>query len=220
MSSAIFERKIGAKMSGKIDVNAFYNIEYGLYIVTSNDGKKDNGCIVNAVNQVTNDPARIAVAINKKNYSCDIIKDTGIMNLCCLSKSAPFDVFKHFGFVSGRDTDKFADKEDKETERSQNGLIIVKEHTNAFMSLKTESIVDLGTHAMFICSVTEAEVVSDEESMTYSHYLCNVKPKPEEVSKKGFVCKVCGYVYESDTLPPDFICPLCKHGASDFEPIK
>ena len=201
----------------KNDLTALFNIGYGLYVVTSNDGKKDNGLIVNTVTQVTNTPNRIAVTINKDSYSHHVIKQSGIMNINCLTVDAPFAVFEAFGFRSGRNTDKFADCTPP---RSDNGLVFLPKHINSFMSLKVESYVDLDTHGMFICSVTEARVMSDKETMTYTYYQNNVKPKPEVEGKKGYVCKVCGYVYEGDELPEDFICPLCKHGASDFEPIK
>ncbi len=200
----------------KNDLTALFNIGYGLYVVTSNDGKKDNGLIVNTVSQVTNTPNRIAVTINKDNYSHHVIKQTGIMNLNCLSVDAPFSVFQRFGFQSGRSADKF----DGFTPlRSDNGLAFLPRYINSFMSLKVEQYVDFGTHGMFVCSITEARVISKAETMTYSYYQSNVKPKPQTEGKKGFVCKVCGYIYEGDVLPEDFICPLCKHGAVDFEPI-
>ena len=202
--------------ANKNDLSALFNIGYGLYVVTSNDGKKDNGLIVNTVSQVTNTPNRIAVAINKANYSHHVIKQTGIMNVNCLTTEAPFKVFEAFGFVSGRNTDKFKDCTPL---RSDNGLVFLPRYINAFMSLKVEQYVDLDTHGMFICTVTEARVLSDKETMTYTYYQNNVKPKPETKGKKGYVCKICGYVYEGDPLPEDFICPLCKHGAADFEPI-
>ena len=203
--------------ANKNDLTALFNIGYGLYAVTSNDGKKDNALIVNTVTQVTNSPNRIAVTINKENYSHHIIKQTGKMNVNCLTVDAPFKVFEAFGFVSGRNVDKFKDCEPL---RSDNGLVFMPRYINSFMSLKVENYVDLGTHGMFICSVTEARVISDKETMTYSYYHSNVKPKPKTEGKKGYVCKICGYVYESDTLPEDYICPLCKHGAQDFEEIK
>ena len=205
-----------AETADKNDLTALFNIGYGLYVITSNDGKKDNGLIVNTVTQVTNTPNRIAVTINKENYSHHIIKQTGIMNINCLSVDAPFSVFENFGFKSGRNTDKFKQEEQL---RSDNGLIFLRRYINSFMSLKVEQYIDLDTHGMFICSVTEARVISDAETMTYTYYQKNVKPKPETEGKKGFVCKICGYVYEGDTLPEDFVCPLCKHGAADFEPI-
>ncbi|MBQ7386324.1 MAG: flavin reductase [Ruminococcus sp.] len=203
--------------ANKNDLNALFNIGYGLYVVTSNDGKKDNGLIVNTVTQVTNTPNRIAVTINKENYSHHIIKQTGIMNINCLTVDAPFSVFEKLGFVSGRHEDKFKDCEPL---RSDNGLIFLPRYINSFMSLKVEQYVDLDTHGMFICSITEARVISDRETMTYTYYHENVKPKPKTEGKKGYVCKICGYIYEGDTLPDDYICPLCKHGASDFEEIK
>ncbi len=203
--------------ANKNDLTALFNIGYGLYVVTSNDGKKDNGLIVNTVTQVTNSPNRVAVCINKQNYSHHVIKSTGIMNVNCLSVEAPFKVFENFGFQSGRNVDKFADCTPL---RSDNGLVFLPKYINSFMSLKVEDYIDLDTHGMFICSVTEARVVSDKETMTYTYYQNNVKPKPQTDGKKGWVCKVCGYVYEGEDLPEDFICPLCKHGVADFEPIE
>ncbi len=203
--------------ANKNDLTALFNIGYGLYVVTSNDGKKDNGLIVNTVTQVTNTPNRIAVTINKANYSHHVIKQTGIMNINCLTVDAPFSVFEKFGFQSGRNVDKFSDYEPL---RSDNGLVFLPRNINSFMSLKVEQYIDLDTHGMFICSVTEARVISDRETMTYTYYHNNVKPKPQTEGKKGYVCTICGYVYEGDTLPEDYICPLCKHGASDFEEIK
>ena len=202
--------------ANKNDLTALFRIGYGLYVVTSNDGTKDNGLIVNTVTQVTNTPNRVAVCINKQNYSHHVIRQTGIMNVNCLSTEAPFKVFENFGFQSGRNTDKFKDCTPL---RSDNGLVFLPHYINAFMSLKVEQYVDLDTHGMFICSVTEARTVSDTETMTYTYYQNNVKPKPATEGKKGWVCKVCGYVYEGDELPEDIVCPLCKHGAADFEPI-
>ena len=204
-------------MGNNIDSTALFNIGYGLYVITSNDGNRDNGLIVNAVMQVTNTPNRIAVAINKQNYSHDVIKASGKMNVNCLSVEAPFSVFETFGFSSGRNTDKFAGKEVK---RSENGLVYLDSYINSYFSLSVEDYTDLGTHGMFICSVTEAVSISKEETMTYTYYHKNVKPKPQTEKKKGYVCKICGYVYEGDPLPADFVCPWCKHGAEDFEPIK
>ena len=200
----------------KNDLTALFKIGYGLYVVTSNDGRKDNGLIVNTVSQVTSSPNRVAVTINKQNYSHHVIQQTGVMNVNCLSVEAPFSVFENFGFRSGRTADKFAGEE---LLRSDNGLVFLSRYVNAFMSLKVEQYVDLDTHGMFICTVTEARVLSDKETMTYTYYQQKVKPKPETAGKKGFVCKICGYVYEGDELPDDFVCPLCKHGAADFEPI-
>ncbi len=205
-----------SESADKSDMTALFRIGYGLYVVTSNDGKKDNGLIVNTVTQVSDNPNLVAVNINKTNYSHHVIKQTGKMNVNCLSIDAPFSVFENFGFQSGRTADKFAGWD---TVRSDNGLIILPKYINAAFSLKVEQYVDLGTHGMFICSVTEARVMSDRDTMTYTYYLNHVKPKPQTEGKKGFVCKVCGYIYEGEELPEDFICPLCKHGAVDFEPI-
>ena len=204
--------------ANKSDMKALFSIGYGLYVVTSNDGKKDNGLIVNTVAQLTDNPFRVMISINKDNYSHHVIRQTGIMNVNCLNIEAPFKVFQQFGFQSGRNADKF--KDEKELLRSDNGLVFLPRYINAFFSLKVEDYKDLGTHGMFICSVTEARVINNVETMTYTYYQKNVKPKPETQGKKGFVCKVCGYVYEGDELPDDFVCPLCKHGAADFEPIQ
>ena len=204
------------ELANKNDMTALFRIGYGLYVVTSNDGKKDNGLIVNTVTQLTDTPNRIAVNINKANYSHHVIKQTGVLNVNCLSVDAPFSVFQQFGFQTGRSVDKFAGQK---VYRSDNRLVFLDKYINAFMSLKVEQYVDLGTHGMFICSVTEARVMNDLDTMTYTYYQKNVKPQPETEGKKGFVCKVCGYIYEGDELPDDYICPLCKHGAADFEPI-
>ena len=203
-------------LADKHDLTALFRIGYGLYVVTSSDGKKDNGLIVNTVTQLTDSPNRVAVNINKMNYSHHVIKQTGILNVNCLSIDAPFSVFQQFGFQTGRSVDKFAGQK---VCRSDNGLVFLDKYINAFLSLKVEQYVDLGTHGMFICSVTESRVMSDQETMSYTYYQKQVKPKPETEGKKGFVCKVCGYIYEGEELPEDFICPLCKHGAADFEPI-
>ena len=203
--------------ANKNDMSALFRICYGLYVVTSKDGKHDNGLIVNTVTQVADNPNRIAFNINKANYSYHVIKRTGIMNVNCLSTEAPFKVFEQFGFRSGRNVNKF---EGCTPARADNGLVILPHYINAAFSLKVEDYVDLGSHGMCICSVTEARVMSDKPTMTYDYYHKNVKPKPETAGKKGYVCKVCGYVYEGEELPADYICPLCKHGAADFEPIK
>lgn len=199
-----------------IDPTALFNIGYGLYVVTVKDGDKDNGLIVNTVTQVTNSPNRIAVCINKLNYSCDLIRKTLALNISTLAQDAPFKLFEHFGFRSGRNTDKFADF--SHVQRSSNGLLFLDKYVNGYISCKVINQVDLQTHVMFICDVTQCVRLNDKETMTYTYYHKNVKPKPD-TGKKGFVCKICGYVYEGDVLPDDFICPLCKHGAQDFEPI-
>lgn len=204
-------------MSSKRDMTALFNIGYGLYVVTTNDGKKDNGMIANSIVQLTNTPERVAVTINKSTYTHSVIKETGIMNVNCLSVEAPFKVFEAFGFVSGRDKDKFADCNPG---RSDNGLVYLPQYINSFFSLKVEEYVDLGTHGMFICSVTEAQVISKVETMSYTYYHKNVKPKPQTEKKKGYICTVCGYIHDEEELPADFVCPICNHPASDFEPLQ
>lgn len=200
---------------GNIDQTVLFNIGYGLYAVTSNDGKKDNGLIVNSVMQLTSSPLRVAVSVSKSNYSHDTIKNTGKMNVCPIQKSAPFAVFEAFGFKSGRDTDKF---EGCSPKRSENGLAVLPKHINSFFSLNVKDYIDLGTHGMFICDVTESEKISTEETMTYTYYQKHVKPKPEE-KKKGWICTVCGYIHDEEELPSDFECPICKHGVDVFEKI-
>lgn len=199
------------------DYSALFNIGYGLYVVTSNDGKKDNGLIVNTVSQVTSNPNRIAVTINKENYSHYIIKQTGKMNVNCLTVEAPFSVFETFGFASGRNVDKF---KDITPFKSKNGLAILPRYVNSFMSLEVEKYIDMDTHGMFICTITEAKVLSNKQTMTYDYYHANVKPKPNTDGVSGYVCKICGWVYEGDPLPDDIICPICKHGAIDFEKVE
>ena len=200
-----------------IDNSALFKIGYGLYVISCKDGAKDNAFICNTVVQVTDSPKRIAVTINKQNYSHDVIKNTGIMNVNCLNTNTPFDVFERFGFHSGRDVDKFSGFE---AWNSSNGLkALTADYINALISLKVVDVLDFDTHSMFICEVADAISLTDEPSMTYAYYHANVKPKPN-AKKKGYVCKICGYVYENELLPDDFICPICKHGASDFEAIK
>ena len=200
---------------GNIDQTILFNIGYGLYVVTTNDGERDNGLIVNSVMQLTSSPLRVAVSVNKSNYSHDTIRKTGKMNVCCIQKSAPFAVFEAFGFKSGRDRDKF---EGCSPKRSENGLAVLPKHINSFFSLVVKDYVDLDTHGMFICEVTETGKFSTEETMTYTYYQKNVKPKPE-VKKTGWLCTVCGFIHDEEELPPDFECPICKHGADVFERI-
>ena len=200
-----------------IDKSALFKIGYGLYVVTTNDGEKDNGLIVNTVTQVADNPLALTVAVNKKNYSHDIIKETGKMNVCCLTEETPFSLFQNFGFRSGKDADKF---QDVFAWRTKNGLMCLRDNINSVISLSVDAYHDMGSHGLFICSVTEAHVISDEPSMTYAYYHKNVKPKPDDTKKKGFRCKICGYVYEGENLPDDFICPWCKHGKDDFEAIE
>lgn len=198
-----------------MDNKALYKIGYGLYVITSNDGVKDNGMICNTVTQVASNPLLISVSINKANYSHDVIKSTGKMNVNTLDITAPFSIFERFGFQSGRDVDKF----DHNAVKTDNGLAILTSNVNAIMCLTVVNYVDLGSHGLFICKINDAFVMNNNETMTYSYYQQNVKPKAQP-KKAGYVCKICGYVYEGETLPEDFICPICKHPASDFEKIK
>lgn len=198
------------------NLSALFRIGYGLYVVTSENQGNQSGCIVNAVSQITNSPNRVAVTMNKQNYTHDLVLKSGKLNVNCLSVEAPFSIFQNFGFQSGRNIDKFASID---TGISLNGLPYLKKYINAFLSLKVEQSLDMGTHTMFVCSVEEARVLSKKETMTYSYYQTNVKPKPEVKKASGYMCKVCGYIYEGDTIPVDFLCPICKHGVADFEKL-
>lgn len=203
--------------SGCMDNQAMFKISYGLYVITAKNQGKDNGCIVNTVTQVTSSPNRITVAINKQNLTHDMIIETGKFNVSALSIAAPFEVFTHFGFQTGRNADKFKDYEWKEI--SNNGILYIPKYSNAFLSCNLVSTLDLGTHTQFLADVVDCEILSNEESVTYTYYQNNIKPKPKQETKKGFRCKICNYVYEGDTLPEDYICPICKHGSIDFEPV-
>ena len=193
-----------------------FKLSYGLFVLSARDGEKDNGCIINTVMQITDTPLQIAVGINKDNYTYEMIEKTGVFNVSVLTEDVPFSVFEDFGFKSGRTEDKFSSFKDKE--RSENGIFYMTKYSNAFISAKVVKTLDCGTHMMLIAEVTDAKILSDAPSVTYDYYFKNIKPKPE-AKKKGYVCKICGYVYEGDPLPDDFICPLCKHPASDFEPL-
>ena len=201
-----------------IEPNAFFKLSYGLFVLTAAENGKDNGCIVNTVQMLTNTPKRILVSVNKQNLTHDMILRTGLFNVSVLTENTPFRLFEQFGFQSGRTADKFAG--DPEV-RSASGIRYVPEFANAYFSARVISSADYGTHTLFVAEVTEAKILSDEPSVTYDYYFQHIKPKPQPSAekKKGFVCKICGYVYEGDKLPDDFICPLCKHGAEDFEPI-
>ena len=208
-----------------IEKEAMYKISYGLFVLTTTDGEKQNGCIVNTVSMITENPKRIVVFVNKANYTEELLRKTGIFNVSILTEKTPFDIFRQFGFVSGRDVDKFADKEYPKTE---NGLNYVAEYANAVLSAKVIDYYDYDTHTLFVAEVTEAKMLSSDKSVTYEYYQNNIKPKPaasapasESAAKKpkAWVCKICGYTHEEEELPPDFICPWCKHPAEDFEPI-
>lgn len=201
---------------------AMYDLTYGLFVLTAKTDEKDNGCIINTAMQVTSDPNRISIAVNKTDYTHDMVLNTGLFNVSVISEEAKFDLFKHFGFQSGRDVDKFTAYTDMK--RSENGLYYITSGTNAYLSAKVEKSIDLGTHTMFIASVTDMDVLSSVPSTTYTYYQSNIKPKPQDTGteKKGTVvwrCRICGYEYVGEELPADFVCPVCKHPASDFERI-
>ena len=198
------------------DPKALYQLGYGLYVLTARDGEKDNGCIINTAMQVASEPLLVAVGVNKQNYTCDLVQKTGLLNVNSLTVDTPFEVFRHFGYQSGRTVDKFADKTPA---RSSNGLPILTEHTGGFLSLTVKQEIDAGSHSLFLCEPTEGCLQPGTETVTYAYYQRHIKPRPASTPKrKGFVCTVCGHVYEGDTLPADYICPVCKHGAADFVP--
>jgi len=204
-------------MSGSaFDSKALYQIGYGLYVLTTSDRKKDNGCIVNTVMQITSTPTLVAVGVNKQNYTCGLIQKTKALNINTLTEDTPFEVFRHFGYQSGRDVNKFAGSS---LERSSNGLVVLPKHCKGFLSLAIGREMDLGSHILFLCTPTEGRLLSDKEAVTYSYYQKHIKPKYQPEKKKGFVCRICGHIYEGETLPDDYVCPICKHGAIDFEPI-
>lgn len=199
-----------------MDTKALFKIGYGLYVLTAQD-EKDNGCIINTVMQVTSNPLQVAIALNKKNYTNEMIQKTRKFNLSILSEKADFSIYEHFGYKSGRDTDKFATFCD--VKRSPNGLLYITKGTNAYMSAYVQHEMDLGTHSLFIGQLVASENLNDDKSATYDYYQNSVKPKPENTMKKGWRCKICGYIYEGENLPADYICPICKHGAVDFEKL-
>lgn len=199
-----------------MDNKAMFQISYGLYVLTSKNEYKDNGCIINTASQVTDTPNRITITVSKKNYTHDMISDTGVFNISILDTRVKFDVFKNFGFQSGRTSDKFSSIS---FSRSENGMIYLPDYSNAFISGKVISSMDIGTHTLFLADVTDGEMLSDQEPITYNYYHKNIKPAPAAKEKKGFRCSVCGYVYEGDSLPDDYVCPICKHGAEVFEKI-
>ena len=205
----------------KVDNNAMFKLSYGLFVLTAREGDKDNGCIINTAAQLTDSPKRIQIAVNKANHTHEMIQRTGVFNVTVLTESVPFKIFQQFGFCSGRDTDKFADVGYQD--RTANGLRYLPENANAVISGKVVESYDWGTHTLFVAEVTEAKVLSDDRSVTYQYYFDHIKPKPapavEGEKKTGWVCKICGYVYEGEELPEDYVCPLCKHGPEDFEKL-
>ena len=214
----------GASIMPEFNNKAMYKLSYGLFVCTAVRGEKKNGCITNTAIQVASDPNRISVAINKANYTHDMIKDTGLCNISVISKEASFDLFKHFGFQSGRDFDKFDDSFPASSYAiAENGIPYITSGTNAYFSLKVDKEVDLGSHTLFICEPTFMTALSDALSCTYEYYQSDIKPKPQQTSagagKTVWRCTICGYEYEGEDMPDDFICPICKHGKDDFEKI-
>lgn len=195
-------------------MSAIFKLTYGLFVLSAKDGDKDNGCIINTALQVTDSPLQLSITLNKANYTHEMIKKTGKFNLSVLSQETPFSVFQHFGMQSGKDVNKFAGK----VPRTENGIVYVEDVANAVLSVDVNNTVDVGTHTIFIGELTEDKILSDVPSASYQYYFDHIKPKPEE-KKKGYICKICGYVYEGEKLPEDFVCPVCKHGAIDFEPL-
>lgn len=200
-----------------MNTNALFKLGYSLYILSCHENGKDNACIVNTVMQVTSNPCKIVICVNKNNHTCKMIKNTRKLNLSVLDEEAKFEIFKHFGYQSGKDVDKFLNF--IHTKRTPNGVLYITKSTNAYLSAFVQEEIDLGTHIMFIAQLVEAEVLSEKPTVSYDYYQKNIKPKPDATEKKGWRCKICGYIYEGENLPNDFICPICKHGAIDFEKI-
>lgn len=200
-----------------MDTKVLFNIGYGLYVLTTNDGVKDNGCIINTVMQITSNPCQIAVCVNKMNYTNEMIKKSKKFNISILSKDSKFETFEHFGYQSGKDKDKFADF--KDVKRCENGILCLTKDTNSFLCAEVKQEIEFETHTLFIAEVTDAKSLSDTSTVTYEYYQNNIKPKPQQTTQTGWRCKICGYVYKGEVLPEDYICPLCKHGAADFEKI-
>ena len=199
-----------------MDPSALFQISYGLYVLSAREAGQDNGCIINTVNQVTDTPARVCVAVSKSNLTHDMVLRSGTFNVSVLDETAPFSLFQRFGYRSGREADKFAGLD---TVRTPGGLLRPAGHVCAFLEGQVFHTVDLGTHTLFLADVTAAERCPAQPPVTYRFYQERIKPKPRDTDRKGWRCKICGYVYEGDPLPPDFICPICKHGAADFEPV-
>lgn len=199
-----------------MDEKAMFKIGYGLYVLTGK-AQKDNGCIVNTVMQITDNPKRIVAAVNKRNETCKMIEETKEFNVSILTTEASFALFQRFGFQSGREVDKFADYQGMK--RAENGIYYITETTNAYLSAKVTDMIDCDSHIMFLAEVVDGVILGDKDTVTYDYYQKNIKPKPQETKIKGYRCRICGYIYEGEELPEDFVCPICKHGAADFEKI-
>ena len=201
-----------------MNTNVMFKIQYGLFVLTAHEGDKDNGCIINTAQQVTSTPCQISIAVNKSNYTHDMIQRTKEFNVSVIAENATFDLFRHFGFQSGKDVDKFQNYES--AKRSENGIYYVTEGVNSFISARVVSETDMGTHTIFGAVVTDGEVLTDFTSTTYNYYQQHIKPAKSAEQTKGWLCTICGYVYEGDPLPDGYICPICKHGVEAFEKIK
>ena len=204
-------------MGVSMNTEALFNIGYGLYVLSANNETKDNACIINTAMQVTMNPLQLAICINKQNYTTEMIQKNRKFNLSVLTEDADFDLFKNFGYQCGKHIDKFA--KFLNIKRSNNGLLYITQATNSYFSAYVQKEIDLDTHIMFIAQIVDAEILSEKPTLTYEYYQKNIKPKPTNISSKGWRCKICNYIYEEETLPPDFICPICKHGTIDFEKI-
>lgn len=200
-----------------MDYKALFNIGYGLYVLTAKDGDKNNGCIINTVMQITDTPLAIVVGVNKQNLTHDMIMKTKEFNISVLTQNTPFDVFKHFGYQSGKTIDKFRDYKDKI--EGENGIFYLSKYSNSYLYCKVMEVFEFGTHSLFKAEVIDAHVINNDETVTYTYYQTYIKPKPIQETKKGWRCNICGYIYEGEDLPSDFICPICKHGAKDFSKI-
>lgn len=203
-------------------MNVMNNMSYGLFVLTAKKEGFDNGCIINTAQQVTSEPNCIAITVNKTNLTHDMIMDTGKFNISIISEKADFDLFKHFGFQSGRDVNKFDNYEDSAI--AENGVRYITKGVNSYISAEVKQVIDIGTHTMFIANVTAEKQINEDASATYSYYHANIKPQPVDTGKKKdgqtvWRCVICGYEYVGEELPDDFICPLCKHPASDFEKV-
>ena len=201
-----------------MNTNVMFKIQYGLFVLTAREGDKDNGCIINTASQVTSTPCQISIAVNKDNYTHDMIQRTKEFNVSVIAENATFELFQHFGFQSGKNVDKFQNYEN--AERSENGIYYVTEGVNSFISARVVSEMDMGTHTIFGAVVTGGEILTDTTSTTYNYYQKNIKPAKSAEQKTGWLCTVCGYVYEGDPLPEGYICPICKHKVEAFEKIK
>lgn len=200
-----------------MNTKALFNINYGLYILSTNHNNKDNACIVNTVMQISANPCLVAVSVNKLNFTNDLIKKSKKFNISIITQDAKFDIFKTFGYASGKEVDKFASF--KDVNRSKNGLLYITKNINSYICANVTQEIELETHTMFIAEIEDAVILSDRPTVTYDFYQKQIKPQPDNINKSGWRCKICNYIYEGETLPQNYICPICKHGVDDFEKI-